>query len=286
MSNKIAVGIIHGVGVQKANFADGMIKEIRKRFASEIKKYSPSPEKEIVIKPIFWAPVLQKEQDRLWSLLNKGGKMSYKKLRRFIVDFAADAIAYQPSPQDCEPYNNIHKVIAKTFKSLAKEAGPTAPLCVIAHSLGTIISSNYIYDLESNKINPKIRSAMGDTPLDKGETLALYYTLGSPIALWSLRYSNFGKPITVPSPKLKKHYNKLTGEWINFYDKDDVIGYPLKTINPAYKKAVNEDRAIDVGTWWSSWNFASHVEYWKDNDVTKPITRKLVAIWKKINKKG
>jgi len=36
---------------------------------------------------------------------------------------------------------------------------------------------------------------IGNTPLERGETLTLLYTLGSPIAIWSLRYPDFGVPI-------------------------------------------------------------------------------------------
>jgi hypothetical protein len=29
--------------------------------------------------------------------------------------------------------------------------------------------------------------------------------------------------------------------WLNYYDKDDVLGYPLKPISPSYNAIVNED---------------------------------------------
>ena len=47
--------------------------------------------------------------------------------------------------------------------------------------------------------------------------------------------------------KLAKHYARLTGEWINFYDRDDVIAYPLRSLNPAYKAVITDDREINVG---------------------------------------
>ena len=43
--------------------------------------------------------------------------------------------------------------------ALAQEAGPDAPLCVIAHSLGTIIASNYIYDLQVDPFKHLISDA-------------------------------------------------------------------------------------------------------------------------------
>lgn len=116
MTKKVAITIIHGVGTQKADFASEMVKELQTRFTSEIKRYSNKPKEQLIIKPIFWAPVLQSLENKLWQRLNLGGKMSYKKMRKFIVDFAADAIAYQPSPHEKETYDIIHSVFAKTLR--------------------------------------------------------------------------------------------------------------------------------------------------------------------------
>lgn len=288
MSNKIAVAIVHGVGKTKPNFADKMAKELKYRFAKRIGKRSSDPKSELIIKPVYWSPIIQNAQDKLWERVNKGVRLRYKAFREFMVNFAADAFAYQPTPQDRRIYNSIHIEMARIIKQLAKEAGPRAPLCIIAHSLGSIISSNYLYDLQTvkkkkNLIANKVTSIMGNTPLDRGETLALFYSLGSPLALWSLRYPNFGIPITVPSPDLKKHHPSLKGEWVNFYDKDDIIGYPLKTINSSYNKAVKADNSVNVGSIFTSWNPGSHLGYWTDNDITKPIAESLSKAWLKIN---
>ena len=121
------------------------------------------------------------------------------------------------------------------------------------------------------------------TPLENGETLTLMYTMGSPIAIWSLRYEDFGVPIPVPSPKLADHHPGLAGEWVNFYDPDDVIGYPLSTLNDAYGASVERDVAVNVGGPLSSWNPLSHVAYWTDGDVTKPIAESLARVWRDLN---
>jgi hypothetical protein len=70
---------------------------------------------------------------------------------------------------------------------------------------------------------------------------------------------------------------------VNFYDEDDVIEYPLKTLNGAYRKAVKADRAVNAGGLLSSWNSASHLGYWTVNDVTKPIAEGLARTWKAVN---
>lgn len=289
MPQKIAVAIIHGIGSQDPDFARETIEELTDRFAKLIGAQSPNPPAELVMRPVYWAPELQANEDELWSRLRKGGDLDFLSLRRFMVNFAADAIAYQPAPKERDAYDRIHARVAATLNELAVAAGDTAPLCVLAHSLGTVIASNYFYDLakQSRKklISRKVLREMDDTALERGETLTCLYTFGSPIALWSLRYEDFGTPIAVPSPKLTTHHPALAAaaEWINFYDEDDVIGYPLRTLNAAYQTAVKADVQVNAGGWLSSWNPLSHNGYWTDNDVTKPIAAGLAKVWQRAN---
>lgn len=288
---KIAVAIIHGVGKQNPDFADAMKQELLARFVEHIGDRAANPADEVVLQPIYWAPALQEPEDELWKKMRQGGNLDYMTLRRFVVDFAADAIAYQPTPNDRQVYDDIHEIFAGGLNKLAQDAGPQAPLCVIAHSLGTVITCNYFYDLQkefrpggAGHIPPQVKNQIGDTPLERGETLSRFYTMGSPIAIWSLRYDSplFGVPIQVPSPLLTAHYPGLKGEWVNYYDEDDILGYPLQTLNSAYGGVV-KDRAINAGGLFSSWNPLSHTAYWTDNDVTKPIAASLAEMWKTVN---
>ena len=229
---------------------------------------------------------LQEMEDELWGRLKVGGPLDFAELRRFLIDFVGDAFAYQPSFLDRGTYDRIHGALAKTIGCLAQEAGERAPLCIIAHSLGSIIASNYIYDLQKPRlISPEVSHVMGDTPVDRGETLALLYTLGSPLAMFCLRFENFGTPIKIPSPLLAQHYPDLKGEWVNFYDRDDVIGFPLKTLSEAYRKAVKRDKEVDVGSPLVKWTPLSHMHYWTDKDVIVPISRALIRTWKTVNER-
>jgi hypothetical protein len=205
LPQKIAVAIIHGVGKQDPNFAEGIAQELRERFAKQVGKRGADPASALVIEPVYWAPVLQKTEEELQRRLRRGGEMDFTTLRRFLVDFAADAIAYQPTPSDRQIYDAIHRVFAQALGKLATDAGEKAPPCVIAHSLGSVIASNYLYDLQMDPrrkiISSRTRAMISNTPLERGEPLTLLYTLGSPIAIWSLRYPDFGVPIAVPSPQ-------------------------------------------------------------------------------------
>lgn len=280
MARKVAVMVVHGIGRQTPDFADALSEALQAHYRLECGD-------DIIVEAAYWAPVLQTEEDKLWARLKSGGSLHYQALRRFLVDFMGDALAYQPVPGDRQVYDDIHSILARTLRKLAVLAGHDAPLVIIAHSLGSVIASNYLYDLQmfprKDLISDEVRAQMSDTPLERGETLTSLYTLGSPIALWSLRYREFGRPIQVPSPKLGDHYRFLPGEWINLYDADDVIGCPLRPLNDAYAQAVTEDRAINVGGLLESWNPLSHLRYWTDRDVIEPIAASLTSIWRYLN---
>lgn len=279
MGRKAAVAIVHGIGRTVPDFADKITHSLNRLC------YETCGD-DLVIRSVYWARALQDDEDELWSRLKRDQRMDYKDMRRLMIDFVADAIAYQVTPHDRRAYDNIHRVLAETLRTLARDAGPDAPLCIIAHSLGTIIASNYIYDQQTDPIEPilpmTVRDAMTDTPLERLETLSLLFTLGSPLALWSLRYFNFGKPITVPDPRIVQHYPALGGAWINFYDQDDVIGYPLKPLNEEYDRAVTADIEVNIGSMLTSWSPVSHLHYWEDSNVIKPIANMLMDTWRAI----
>jgi hypothetical protein len=280
MSSTIAVAIVHGVGDTKPDFAEGMIAELRSRFAAATGADAATT---LICRPVFWGPILQVPENRLWQRLRAGGDLDFTSLRRFMVSFAADALAYQPVEGEADKYEQIHAEYAAGLHWLAGNAGGDAPLVVISHSLGTIISSNYFYDLSHPRrlVSDSVREEMSGrlTPLERGETLAYFVTMGSPLALWSLRYEDFGAPLAFPPKKLPGHLLPVAA-WDNFYDPDDIIGYPLRTLNKAYARTVTRDLPVNAGGLLTSWNPASHIGYWTDNDVTKPVAERLVKIWR------
>lgn len=292
MSQKIAVAVIHGIGKASPEFEDknnpkkfvgGIARKLKSQVAQLLGENERQTDSKLEVEAIYWAPILQDLEDDLWERLELGKLSNPFGLREFIFHSLADSIGYQITASRSGVrrgiYDDVHQVFADTLKELADKAGPKAPLCIIGHSLGSVIASNYIYDLQEELMNITV----GDTLLEKGETLTLFYTLGSQITLWRLRYDDFGTPIKIPSPKLSSHYPNLEGEWINFYDKDDLLGYPIKAINDKYRDAVKEDIEVNAGNLLTNWTPISHNEYWTDDEVTEPIAKALARVWKSIN---
>ena len=156
-------------------------------------------------------------------------------------------------------------------------------LAVLGHSLGSVVSSDFLYDLEGGApLGPAATRALGDTPLERGETFGWFYTLGSPLALWAQRHPDFGKPLTVPHPGFADRHPRQRGEWVNVYDPDDVIASPLRPLSDAWADAVREDRRVGVGPWWLGWTPLAHPYYWNDRRVVTPIASQLAQAWHRL----
>jgi hypothetical protein len=286
-TRKIAVIVLHGIGSSNADYAEGLCEGLRTRTRAECGDG-------IVLHPIHWHPLLDPIEHELMIRARRGGTLRFPITREFLVNFIGDAFAYQPALRERTMYNAIHELIADKLRLLAAEVGGDAPLCIIAHSLGSVIASNYIYDLQTHPTRAIIADSVIEkmhpmpTPLEKGETLALFYTMGSPIALFTLRYTDppYGRPIAMPPPALAAYHPGLFSEWVNFYDPDDAIGFPLRELNPEYGRSVTADRAIDVGNRLTSWNPLSHLSYWNDADLLNPIARSLAKVWLQLNERS
>ena len=158
-------------------------------------------------------------------------------------------------------HNRIHQSLARLRSNLGNQ---DKPLIVIAHSLGSVILSNYIWDEQTNQ-------GLGTNPFERMETLASIVTFGSNIPLFTLALDDI-ECITFPPPTLPAKL-KTRAKWLNFFDGDDVLGYPLKPLSTSYRQTVTADLQINAGGLFTSWNPISHTEYWTDTDFTKPVAQ-------------
>jgi hypothetical protein len=278
MKQKIAVIIVHGLGTQKKDYADKFMKKLRETFS----RTSGIPHEQLAMEAVHWADVFAARESELISSSIKPYRLRYQHLRQYVIHNLADAVAYQPVESEDQNYEAIHRTISEALHRLALAAGPQAPLCVISHSLGSVIASNFFYDLQFSSRGHHL-VVDPEAPLERGELLTLFYTLGTTLPLWSMRYRDFDKPIDVPSGQLKHYHDQLLGEWVNFYDKDDILAYPLKSINEAYDRTVRNDISINVGNWLTCWNPLSHSGYFYSKPILEYIASSLEATWRSVN---
>ena len=165
------------------------------------------------------------------------------------------------------------------MSDLAQKVRPTSPLIVIAHSLGCHIMSNYIWDAQTSPNNHVIDPA---NPFENFETLTTIATFGCNIPLFLLSNERV-VPIHFPAANLARVFPGKTPQqiaavtaWTNFYDRDDVLAWPLQPLGHGYENLVH-DVQVNAGS-LLSWTPASHSGYWTDADVIKPIAATLAKI--------
>ncbi len=111
-----------------------------------------------------------------------------------------------------------------------------------------------------------------------------FFTLGSPIAIYANRFYNHNSPDNPFSNFKPQKVKDANGIWVNLFDEDDIVGYPIRPVNAYCKSAVAADLNVSVGSILTGWNPASHTGYWKDEEVGKIIAEKLAIDWLRVNK--
>lgn len=261
---KVAVLIIHGMGSQNKYFARPTIAEI----SAWVKGYGKNPF-DIAWKPIYWANLIEPRQKKFMDTIvnHKDNDIDFIKLRRFVVSALGDAIAYQNiKGKKSSTYTEINNRVKACVKDLYDNdlGKQPCPLIVMAHSLGGHIMSSYIWDIQQ----PPLASL---SDFENMKHLAGMVTFGCNIPLFSFAYKQSDlKPIKFPGTKLSPA-EKAKAAWLNFYDPDDVLGFPLSQLNNRFKFI--KDKHINSGGLLTSWNPFSHYGYWTDNDLTKPAAK-------------
>ena len=275
---KLGVLIIHGVGSQKEDFAAPVIEELKGRIADQAK---------IQWQTVYWDPILAgQENDLLGELFPEGENLDWFKLRTLVMNYVGDVAAYRyipnisdPSKKTNEKYDEIHDIVHESIVELRKKLGSAdKPLIVMAHSMGSVIMFDYIRERQQKRDG----DPYGKTKFERMETLVGFITFGSPIPLFTLALDQV-PCINFPPDNLQKDL-KDKARWLNFYDHDDVFGWPLEYLidrcEGRVKSCVIEDKQINVGDVFTFWDPLCHSRYWTDNDFTKPVAQYISEILK------
>jgi hypothetical protein len=266
MPRPLAFAVVHGMGAQDASFADDFLRRVRARAAVHGVR-----DGDLFTEPVYWGDIFQVEEDDLWRRMTSAHRLGWGWLRKFAVGVLADAVAYRrANPGQYDQYQAIHQRVHEKLSVLSARAGSDATLVVAAHSLGSVIFSDHVWDEQK-------RQGPGNDALTRCETLAGLITFGSNIPLFTLGLSEI-KAIAFPAPKLPPAL-KAAAKWNNFFDRNDVLGYPLREISPAYASVVHEDFEISVGGPFTEWNPASHTAYWDDDAFIDLVARQLGQVY-------
>jgi hypothetical protein len=283
-SMRLAVMTIHGMGSQQPGFSTPLHNELKRLIGPE--------HVGVVWEEVFWADITAKRQQEYLAAARADYELDYIRIRNFVVGALGDAVAYQrvePAETSREyervremgTYLKIHERIASVVKKIYEHdlGGEPVPLVVLAHSLGGHIFTNYYWDVHHQGADEYRVEELRDQRLSTFERLDWttgIVTFGCNIPLFTFALDEV-VPIDFPPPRLSARYKEVA-QWLNLFDPDDVLGYPLKPISPAYEDVVTEDIPIDVGNPFIGWTPVSHTQYWTDNDLTRRVADLLKRI--------
>ena len=285
----LGVILAHGMGDQGSGWADGITRSLETATLRQLAALLPEPPKDIRdvlrVGRFDWGRTLQARQLELYRILAKtrapsaaasgfwrqlGAWVGYA-LRvveaKFVSEFIGDVIGYVDSGARSAIYAELTGALDRLAAEAAAGDGKL-PVTLVAHSLGTVISSDYVWDQAT------ARAGRGQRGFHERLELANVFTVGSPLALFSLRYGGpeaFNQPITVESRR---------GRWVNLYDDDDPMGMPLKPLNAAYDRAVWKDAQVESGPY-----LLAHTGYFSRPGTLAIISRKLALDWLTLNRR-
>lgn len=275
MSQEIIVVAVHGMGDTKIDFYKGLQKKLSSELGSDWNR--------VLFSSVYYQDVLQDNQERVYKAMIKK-ELDWTRLRKFLLYGFSDAAGLERnSGAKDSPYHEAQKIIKKALIEAFNFAGGSKPVIIIAQSLGCQVMSNYIWDSQQNPPKQgvwKYDDQIDDAALKKFlklKSMKYFYTTGCNIPIF---VSGF------PKDKIKAISSTANGysfRWKNFYDQDDVLGWPLKPLSPSYRESVFKDIKVDSGgSLWGSitqaWNPLSHNKYWEDSEIVEPLANDIRAL--------
>lgn len=270
---ELGVVIVHGMGAADPSFAAPLIDGLSGLMGDDAAA--------VAFEPCCWSDILQVGQDEIWRRLQlSAAPMHLGVLRKWVTGTLGDPTGYLSGyeRQGTPVIQLVHQRFAESLAAAGRRLKDpaVAPIVVLAHSLGGVVVTNYLWNLEraAGEVGAGAASTMyagareaarrpvGDTPIERLETLAGLITFGCNIPLFlppTPPYECVRLPRAALAAKLG-----ATARWLNVYDPFDVLGYPLRDLWDESHGTQIDDVALEVGMPGISITPLSHAAYWSD----------------------
>lgn len=265
MTKTLALITLHGMGDTARNYADELFERLRRELGR-------SSWDRVLCKPIYYQDILQRNQADIFSRMRE--QLDWMKLRKFLLYGFSDAgsLEYKKEAPNSS-YFRTQQEILRRLDQVFEEAG-SVPVIVVAQSLGGQVISSYLWDAEQDPeasvgvwhgtLGDGIARGSAQDRFRRLQGLQRLYTTGCNIPLFVAGH------LRIEAIKAHPDFR-----WFNFFDEDDVLGWPLRPLSSSYDRLV-EDLAVNVGsglvgTLVKSWNPLSHEGYWSDAAVVRHI---------------
>jgi hypothetical protein len=279
--SQTALLTVHGMGETPRDYAEKLFEAVAARLGPL--------SAQVAFRSIYYQDILKPNQETVWAKVSETTHLRYADLRRFLLFGFGDAAGLENRKEiDGSVYEMAQEAIARQLLAVARH-DPATSVVFLAQSLGCQVLSSYVYDAQKaaaggqvgagiwKDIDAWARRALGErlTEPEKrflaGATCSAFVTTGCNIPIFCAAHKQMDiRPIARPTARF---------EWINLYDPDDALGWPLQPLSPGYAALV-DDRAINAGqgvvTWiLKSWNPLSHSAYWADAQVLDLLAQRL-----------
>jgi hypothetical protein len=294
MARKIAVLFVHGIYNSSDDFHLPMKTRLERRLPKHLRPY-------VDYEAANWAPIVRRHQSAYMQKLLADRLVDDNAYRWMALQGLGDAAAYQKTRNyRNSAYYEIQGVVRAAIDRLDARGEPDRPLLLIGHSLGCHILSTFAWDTYTMRRRMADREQEGDvklqefagylregSPFRRLETLAGFVTMGCNMPLFTF---TFGPDRIVPITKARTPTEhpafpgvgltadvKAKARWLNYYSRNDLLGYPLKPLNGEYaaEPRITDIPVVSEGRWKriltapfpAIATYAAHTGYWTHRRV-------------------
>jgi hypothetical protein len=265
---QVALLTVHGMGATPPDYAATLFRGLR----ANPGVLPP----DVDFRSVFYQDILKPNEEAVWTRAITHAPLHYAELRRFLLFGFGDAAGLENRKEiDGSAYEMAQAAIATQLLDAFAWAPDTA-LVFLAHSLGGQVLSSYLYDAQKAGAGAPVgagiwkdidawslralRRRLDDAELRflSGASCSALVTTGCNIPIFVASHRQMDiKPIAPLRPDFT---------WVNLYDLNDPLGWPLQPLSPGYAALV-DDRVVNAGggvlDWLlKSWNPWSHTAYW------------------------
>lgn len=281
MKKKAAFITIHGMGRTELDYNHDIVSEMKDRLKSL--------SEHLHFGKVYYQDILQQNEDRVWN--NVVRKVKWDELRKFLLFGFGDAAGLEANKEGKgSDYWLAQIAIAKELLVARDAMENNGPIVILAQSLGGQVASCYFWDANlktargkeptvgiwknieeaASEIAPTRRLTNDEIDFLRGSTFRTFITTGCNIPIFVAAHAKEDILPIYPNNNFK---------WHNYYDKDDILGWPLSDLSDEYKSIVVDHQINATGgiMGWllKSWNPMSHTQYWLDEDLLTPLEQTL-----------
>lgn len=260
----VALLVLHGMGKVERDFEVPLVARL-----SEV--LAPEEWDALTVVPVQYQVELQRRQDALWERMQTQ-RVGARTLREYLLFHFADAATLEHSRDTPGSiYELAQRQVLAALRKAWAAVGPDGRVVVAAYSLGGEVISDYLWDARHRTPASvgiwRDPAALGLAPDEeafcRGGAISHLVTFGCNIPVF---VAGIEPLVPIPMPEGFR--------WINCYDKDDPLGWPLGPLSEAYEALVTDievNAASGLVEELLSWTPLTHTRYWTDDEVVALI---------------